>query len=75
MALDQMRAALSAHASRAMQLFREWDEDGDGTISKREFRRAMRSMLTRWGLQPTRDDVDRLFDSLDLDSNGARTPR
>ena len=26
---------------RVIDLFREWDEDGDGTVSKKEFRKAM----------------------------------
>ena len=26
---------------RVIDLFREWDEDGDGTVSKKEFRKAV----------------------------------
>ena len=26
---------------RVIDLFREWDEDGDGTVSKKEFRKAL----------------------------------
>ena len=26
---------------RVIDLFREWDEDGDGTVSKKEFRKAI----------------------------------
>jgi Ca2+-binding EF-hand superfamily protein len=26
---------------RVIDLFREWDEDGSGTVSKKEFRKAM----------------------------------
>ena len=29
---DQIREALSKNAVRVIDLFREWDEDGDGTV-------------------------------------------
>jgi len=32
---------LTTNAVRVIDLFREWDEDGDGIVSKKEFRRAM----------------------------------
>ena len=32
---------LTTNAVRVIDLFREWDEDGDGVVSKKEFRRAM----------------------------------
>ena len=37
---EQLRETLAQHAVRVIDLFREWDEDGDGTVSKREFRKA-----------------------------------
>ena len=38
---DQLRDALVTNAVRVIDLFREWDEDGDGTVSKKEFRKAV----------------------------------
>ena len=33
----QLRNVLKENAVRVIDLFRDWDEDGDGTISKKEF--------------------------------------
>ena len=38
---EQLRDALSANAVRVIDLFRDWDEDCSGTVSKREFRKAL----------------------------------
>ena len=51
---------------RVIDLFREWDEDASGSVSKREFRKAM-PML---GLDVPAEDVDALFDSWDPDGSG-----
>ena len=50
-----------------IDLFKEWDEDSDGTVSKAEFRKAMPIL----GLAVPRREVDELFDSWDLDGSGA----
>ena len=63
---EQLRAALTQNAVRVIDLFREWDEDGDGTVSKQEFRKA----LPMLGLQVPRQEVDALFDSFDPDGSG-----
>ena len=36
-----LREALTANATRVVDLFRDWDVDGNGTISRREFRGAI----------------------------------
>ena len=51
---------------RVIDLFREWDEDGDGEVTKEEFRKA----LPRLGLYATQEDMDELFDSFDADGGG-----
>jgi Ca2+-binding EF-hand superfamily protein len=38
-----LKEALSRGASRVIDLFIEWDADSDGSLSKREFRRALRA--------------------------------
>ena len=63
---EQIRDALSKNAVRVIDLFREWDEDEDGTVSKKEFRKAM-PML---GLHVPAQEVDTLFDSWDPDGSG-----
>jgi len=63
---EQLRTALSQNAVRVIDLFREWDEDESGSVSKKEFRKAM-PML---GLDVPVEDVDALFDSWDPDGSG-----
>ena len=52
-------AVLRKDQAKVLALFKEWDEDGDGTVSKREFRRAMPLL----GLKAPREHLDALFDS------------
>ena len=58
---------LTNNMKKVMELFREWDEDGDGTITKKEFSRAMRQL----GLQVTKAAIDKVFESFDPDGSGA----
>ena len=58
---EQLKQVLLKHAGRVMDLFREWDEDGDGHITRKEFRSAM----VRMGLEVPQYEVDLLFDSWD----------
>jgi hypothetical protein len=39
--VDQLRDALHKNLSRVIDIFREWDEDGSGTVSKKEFGQAL----------------------------------
>ena len=57
---------LTTNAVRVIDLFREWDEDASGSVSKKEFRRAMPLL----GLQAAEHEVDALFDSWDPDGSG-----
>lgn len=63
---EQIAAALRANAGKVMDLFREWDVDGDGQVSKKEFHRAMPAL----GLEVPKKEVDTLFDSWDKDGGG-----
>ena len=38
---DQIAAALRSNSTRVIDLFREWDTDGDGEVSRAEFHKAM----------------------------------
>ena len=49
-----------------LDLFKAWDEDGNGQISKIEFRKAVAAL----GLQHEDDVVDAVFDGYDADKSG-----
>ena len=36
-----LKKALRENATRIIDLFKEWDEDGDGNVSKKEFLKAL----------------------------------
>jgi len=61
-----LRDALTQNATRVADLFRDWDADGNGTISRREFRGAIVAL----GYKPPRAEVDQLFAELDADGSG-----
>jgi hypothetical protein len=64
---ENLRDTLVHHALRVMDLFREWDADGNGEITKEEFRKA----LPMLGLHATKDAVDELFEGFDTDDSGS----
>ena len=63
---QQIFEALRANAVRVMDLFRDWDDDNTGTISKKEFRSAMREL----GLNVPREQIELLFSDFDPDGSG-----
>ena len=63
---QQLQALLVEQAVRVIDLFREWDEDGNGIVSKDEFRKAMPLL----GLEVPVSAIDELFDSWDPDGSG-----
>ena len=48
-------------ASRVVDLFKAWDDDRSGTVDKKEFFKAVRSL----GFDVSQEDTDAVFDSLD----------
>jgi len=66
-AIEQIRAVLKRNQTRVIDLFREWDADKDGIVSKLEFRRAMDLL----GLDhlPT-DELNSLYDEFNEDGSG-----
>ena len=62
----QLREKLVSSGARVVELFREWDVDGDGTVSKAEFVRS----LPQLGLQATKEEGSALFDTFDPDGSG-----
>jgi hypothetical protein len=63
---DQIAGHIRKNSVRVMDLFREWDTDGDGEISRPEFHDAMK----RLGLEVPKEEVDALFDEWDRDGGG-----
>ena len=49
------------------ELVKEWDKNGDGDLSKIEFKQAVRLTLK---LNATNDEIDEIFDLLDKDQDG-----
>ncbi len=66
---EQLRDTLTKKAVRVIDLFREWDENGDGKVTKKEFRQA----LPLLGLDAAKTDMDALFDEWDKDKTGSIT--
>ena len=64
---EQLAEALGKHATRVIDLFRQWDTDGDGEVSKAEFRKAMPLL----GLDAPKADIDSLFSEWDVSGDGA----
>ena len=62
----QLRQALTNSGTRIIDLFRQIDVDGDGTITKKEFRNS----LPQLGLSAPKKEFDILFDSFDPDGSG-----
>ena len=62
----ELQRALSAKMVRVIDLFREWDDDQSGSVSKHEFRR----ILPLLGIRASKEASDQLFDTFDLDSSG-----
>ena len=63
-----LRDALRRGATRVIDLFRRWDGDNSGSITKSEFREAVRHMGFEWF--EDQSHVDRVFDDMDLDGDG-----
>ena len=63
----EMREALQRNAGKVMDYFKEWDTDGSGSVSKKEFRRAW----TALGIRVEATESDALFDAFDPSGDGA----
>ena len=63
---EQLFVILNAHQVKLIDLFREWDDDGNGALDKKELRQAVAAL----GYDASPVDVDALFHSLDEDGSG-----
>ena len=53
-------------AVRVIDLFREWDTDGNGKVSRAEFHKAMEELK----FNVPAEEIDKLFDEWDPDGSG-----
>ena len=63
-----LRDSLKHAAARVMDLLREWDEDADGQIDRKEFRRAIKAL--GFGALAGKEDIDLVFDEFDESGDG-----
>ena len=63
---ERIKETLENNAVRIVDLFREWDLNNSGTVSKKEFRRAPALL----GIKMPATEVDALFDAFDSDGLG-----
>ena len=64
--VESLYRDLGVHGKEALELFGQWDVDGDGVVSRAEFRRAMEVL----GLGNEKTVIDSLFDLMDYDDSG-----
>lgn len=63
-----LRDALARASARVIDLLREWDDDGNGAVDRKEFRRAVQAL--GFGALADREDVDMVFDEFDESKDG-----
>ena len=63
---DQLANLLQEHSVKLIDLFREWDDDGNGALDKKEMRQAIAAL----GYEAPRKEIDAFFESIDDDDNG-----
>ena len=64
---EQLAEALKKGSARVLDLFRQWDTDGDGEVSKDEFHKAMPKL----GFDVGHDAIEELFNEWDADGGGS----
>jgi Ca2+-binding EF-hand superfamily protein len=63
---EQLRDILAEHSVKLIDLFREWDDDGNGALDKKELRHAIAAL----GYKAPKKEIDAFFESIDDDENG-----
>ena len=66
-AQEQLHEVLAQNALEVRDCLKYWDEDGNGLVSKKEFRAAIIGL----GIEAPRKEVDLLFDTIDADKSGS----
>lgn len=68
---EQIIAALSRNAAKVLDLFRSWDNNNDGIVTRAEFHKAMREL----GLEVPKTAIDAIFSKWDDDDSGILSAR
>ena len=63
---EQLFNILNEHQVKLIDLFREWDDDGNGAIDKKELRQAVAAL----GYEAPRKEIDKFFSMIDEDDSG-----
>ena len=67
---EQLRSTLKKKIIKLADLFAQWDVDGDGEVSLKEWRAAMPAI----GIQADKRHIDRRLEQLDLDASTTPNP-
>merc|ERR1740138_1693887 len=62
-----LRELIAKNSVKVCDVFREWDEDSNGLVSRVEFRRGIVAL----GLSKNGKDIDKVFDTFDKDGSGS----
>ena len=65
--MEELIKTLKKNALKLGDLFKKWDEDGDGEVNRKEWHKAIPLI----GISTSKDHIDRLFDYFDQDGSGA----
>ena len=63
---EQLRQALHQNMTRVTELFRAWDDNGDGRVSRKEFCKGVRL----FGLGAPLEEIEALYDRFDPNGDG-----
>jgi Ca2+-binding EF-hand superfamily protein len=63
---EQIVGALRSNHGKVIDLFRSWDDNGNGTVTREEFHKAMSAL----GLEVPRATIDEIFTGWDRDGGG-----
>ena len=66
--VEQLIATLDENRVSVIDLFRSWDTDASGSVTKKEFRKGIASALK---VEPTLEELAALFSFLDPDGSGS----
>ena len=64
--IEKLHQMLAQEYGQLQALFRSWDDDGSGTVSRREWCKAIQSL----GYRGPRSVLHQIFDSMDRDRSG-----
>lgn len=62
----RLRTIMQKRSAKVLTFFREWDADGSGTVTLKEFRRGIGHL----GITASRERINKEFASFDLNGSG-----